>query len=106
MNYTNNITRNSKIGEDNENKIKSKLEKNGFEILYQGGDGDFIDMIFGADLIISREDYGILLVQVKTTGPYWEQLNNYNVDWVAIGTTEKIFDKDTKKEVDITQHFV
>lgn len=105
MDYTLNIKNNSKIGEENENKIKNELEKNGFEILYQGGDGDFIDMKFGVDLIISREDYGILLVQVKTTGPYWSQLSNYKVDWVAIGTTKKIYDKDTQKEIDITKHF-
>jgi len=56
----------SERGERAENEVKSILEKLGFKTLYQGGHGDFIDMIFGIDLIM---DYNgeIVTVQVKNS---------------------------------------
>lgn len=50
--YTKNIESNSKQGQDGEDEVRKVLEEKGFEILYQGGDGDLIDMIFGVDLIV------------------------------------------------------
>jgi hypothetical protein len=103
--YTYNIKYNSSLGEESENRIVDFLKGNGFEILYQGGNGDFIDMLFGVDLIVKRDDYGIILIQVKNNGPKWEQLGRYNVDWVAIGDSKKIYDKKTKQLIDITQFY-
>lgn len=54
----------SQVGEKAENDVKNILEKYGMKTLYQGGDGDFIDMLFGTDLIMS--DGGkTVTIQVK-----------------------------------------
>ena len=64
------FVRNTKVlsdkGEKAEEDVKKVLEKFGMRTLYSGGHGDFIDMIFGTDLIM---DYGgkTYLVQVKNT---------------------------------------
>ena len=52
-------------GEIAEEQVKSILISKGCEVLYQGGDGDFIDMIYGTDLIVSKNDK-IYTVQIKT----------------------------------------
>jgi hypothetical protein len=52
--FVRNTTFTSQIGEQAENDVKNVLEKYGMKTLYQGGDGDFIDMLFGADLIMSN----------------------------------------------------
>ena len=103
LKFTRNTQYNTEIGEAAENKIESILEKNGFTILYRGGNGDLVDMIFGADIIAERFDKGIVLIQVKSSGPKWETLGNYKVDWVGIGNG-KIYDKDTREEIDITNY--
>jgi hypothetical protein len=103
LKFTRNTQYNTEIGEAAENKIESILEKNGFTILYRGGNGDLVDMIFGADIIAERFDKGIVLIQVKSSGPNWGKLGNYNVDWIGIGNG-KIYDKNTQKEVDITKY--
>jgi hypothetical protein len=55
----------SKIGEKSENDVRTILEKYGMKYLYQGGDGDFIDMLFGIDLIM--DDGGkTTTIQVKS----------------------------------------
>jgi len=41
------------------------LEKEGYTTLYEGGNGDFIDMKYGVDLIMEKEGE-IYLVQVKS----------------------------------------
>jgi len=55
----------SEIGDKAESDVASHLESKGYEILYRGGDGDPIDMKYGIDLIVSKDDK-ILLVQVKS----------------------------------------
>ena len=63
--FVRNTTFRSQIGEQAENDVKNILEKYGMKTLYQGGDGDFIDMLFGTDLIMS--DGGkTTTIQVKT----------------------------------------
>ena len=79
----------SDIGEINENKVSDFLSKNGCEILYQGGDGDVVDMLYGCDLIVSKNDK-IFLVQVKSKiSTAKESVNNYkysNIDWFCAPT--------------------
>jgi hypothetical protein len=65
----NSFVRNTKyrsgVGEKAENEVKNILEKSGMVELYQGGDGDFIDMVFGIDLIM--DDNGkTVIIQVKS----------------------------------------
>jgi hypothetical protein len=63
--FVRNTTFRSQIGEQAENDVRDILEKHGMKTLYQGGDGDFIDMLFGTDLIMS--DGGkTTTIQVKT----------------------------------------
>jgi hypothetical protein len=63
--FVRNTTFRSQIGEQAENDVRDILEKYGMKTLYQGGDGDFIDMLFGTDLIMS--DGGkTTTIQVKT----------------------------------------
>ena len=63
--YTRWNRKNSISGEVAENKVREVLESKGCKVLYQGGDGDVIDMIYGVDLIVSKNDK-IYTVQIKT----------------------------------------
>lgn len=81
--YTINSTRNSIMGENAEKIIIDYLSKKGFEISYYGGDGDFIDMRFGIDLIVYRNDFGYITIQVKSYLPNKDKVQYYNVDWIA-----------------------
>lgn len=94
--YISNNRRNSELGEANENFVRERLESLGCKVLYQGGDGDFVDMIYGIDLVVEKEVSGenkIFLVQIKSTerdiqyalGKY--QYNN--IDWFACPVWEK-----------------
>jgi hypothetical protein len=49
LKFTKNIKVNSGYGETLENNIINRLKDIGYNLLYQGGDGDFIDMIFSVD---------------------------------------------------------
>lgn len=98
-NFINNTLVNSSVGEESEQKIEDFLESNGFNIEYRGGNGDFIDMIFGADIIARHPKFGLKLIQVKYSGPYWESLSKYNVDWIGIGKDLQIYDVKTKQNI-------
>ena len=64
------FVRNTKVlsskGEKAEEDVKKVLEKFGMRTLYTGGHGDFIDMIFGVDLIMNYRGK-TYLIQVKNT---------------------------------------
>lgn len=91
----------SEIGERAENAIVEILIQNEFEIKYQGGNGDFIDMIFGCDIIVWRKDFGYKTIQVKNN-IYWNNVGYYKVDWIGEGSSKKIFDKETRSELNLT----
>jgi len=85
--FIENNRRNTIIGDISENKVKNVLESKGMKALYQGGDGDFIDILYGIDLIMESEG-NIYLVQVKTRPDDAKKAfkessrNNYkNIDW-------------------------
>jgi hypothetical protein len=90
----------SEIGEETENSIISILEDNNFEIHYHGKEGDFVDMIFGVDIIVFRSDFGIKTIQVKSNIK-WDSIQYYKVDWIA--NSNKIFDKETRKEINLEE---
>ncbi len=54
----------SQIGEDAEDEVKKVLEKFGMKTLYEGGHGDYIDMLFGIDLIMDYKGR-VYTIQVK-----------------------------------------
>lgn len=93
----------SQLGEKAENDVKKILENVGTTILYQGGDGDFIDMVFGIDLIVndSGENYTIQVKSDENQARNSLQENRYNkVDFIASPTDYGIimFDHD-KNEI-------
>lgn len=101
--FTNNTIVDSEIGERNEAYVSDYLEENGFKILYRGGDGDFIDMLLGIDIIARDVNNNIYTIQVKSSGPFWRYLGRYKTDWIGIGNGSKdlvkIYDRRTKKDI-------
>ena len=75
------FVRNTKVlsdrGEKAEEDVKKVLEKFGMKTLYSGGHGDFIDMIFGTDLIMEYKGK-IYLVQVKNTEDQASKSSTYS----------------------------
>lgn len=63
--YTDIIKENSAKGERAEEIVSNFFEKRKAKVLYKGGNGDLIDMVFGCDLILEKRDK-ILTVQVKS----------------------------------------
>lgn len=102
-NYTNNIKYLSKIGLESEEKVKSMLVNKGCEILYQGGDGEPVDMVYGIDLIVKKDK--IYTVQVKSgekaaqiafnRGIKYDKSEYSKIDWFCNPTKTgiKIFTK-------------
>lgn len=71
LNYVGNSIEKSEKGEEMENKVKHKLlslkpDSDFPKLLYQGGNGDFIDMEFSVDLIIQFDDDVVKTIQVKS----------------------------------------
>ncbi len=104
--YSKYIEKTSEIGEFSEKKVADFLESHDYTILYQGGNGNFIDMIFGCDIICQKEDEigdlygGIKTIQVKSYLPKMDDLKYYKVDWVAYGYNNiNFFDLKTKTPI-------
>jgi hypothetical protein len=76
LGYVGNSIDKSKKGEDLENAVKETLLSPRYkgELLYQGGSGDFIDMIFSVDLIVKLHNGSITTIQVKSNEG---QVNNF-----------------------------
>lgn len=100
--YVKNTTFRSNIGENAENKVKTELENNGFNLLYQGGEGDLIDMVFGTDLIMLHPKFGKKTIQVKLNENSWDRNKDYKyIDWVVIAEPFTIYDNKTKEVVEL-----
>lgn len=100
--YTKNTAYTSRIGEQAEELVKNKLEEMGFTVVYQGGDGDPIDMIFGTDLIVGRPDLRYKTVQVKRNEGAWDRSKPYKfVDWIIVANPFTIYDNKTKQPVEL-----
>lgn len=100
--YVKNIEFRSERGGKAEENVKKTFENLGFKTEYQGGDGDFIDMIFGIDLIMSSDEYGVKTIQVKLDENAWDRNKEYKfVDWVVISTPFTIYENKTKDIVEL-----
>lgn len=66
-NYTQNAQRNTELGEKSEGEVISFLENSGIKIVYQGGNGDVIDMLMGVDLIGQDRNGNVYTFQVKSS---------------------------------------
>jgi hypothetical protein len=79
----------SDIGEIAEDSVSAFLQSKGFTIAYSGGNGDFIDMVFGVDLITfchtnkNPDLVGYKSVQIKNRIEDWSKLSYYKVDIIA-----------------------
>lgn len=87
------------MGEAAEMRVQKYLEDHGLEISYSGGNGDFIDMIFGCDMIVHSEKFGYKTVQVKNRFPGWASVAYYKIDWLGIGDPLGIFDLKTQQPI-------
>ena len=65
--YTQFVREKSEKGESVETAVANKLSDLGYEILYRGGDGDFIDMLFSTDIIVKTPKGEVKTIQVKTS---------------------------------------
>lgn len=98
--YVKNTETRSERGAMAEEQVKETLEDLGFITEYQGGEGDFIDMIFGIDLIMSNSEYGTKTIQVKIDENAWDQDKKYKyIDWIVISNPFTIYDNKTREIV-------
>lgn len=79
--FTRNTTINTKIGEDAERDVLELLKENGLRIDYEGGNGDFLDMMFGVDIIANMK-----LIQVKSSIRGVSRIRP-EIDWVAVSNS-------------------
>jgi hypothetical protein len=66
MKFTKYTTKFSEMGDQMERMVAQAFEKKGYKILYRGGNGNFIDMIFSVDLIMEKGD-NTVTIQVKSS---------------------------------------
>jgi hypothetical protein len=79
LQFTKNIKVNSAFGEKMENDVVAAFEKIGYKLLYQGGDGNFVDMKFSVDIIMETPKGNVKTIQVKSSQNQVEKfLNDYN----------------------------
>lgn len=100
------FVRNTKVlsdrGEKAEEDVKKVLEKFGMKTLYSGGHGDFIDMIFGTDLIMDYKGK-TYLIQVKNTEDQMLKSSEYDrykrLDYFATPTNFGIIIKNKEGKI-------
>lgn len=93
------------IGEKYEDVAEEFFKERDFEIKFKGGNGNFIDMIFGTDLIVYHQNYGYKRVQVKPSD-FKGSRKGYikkGVEWLAKtkGGDVNIFDMESLNPIDI-----
>ena len=97
----------SKIGEVAEDSVTAFLQSKGFLIAHSGGNGDFIDMVFGVDLIIfchtnkNPDLVGYKSVQIKNRIDDWSKLIYYKVDIVAETKPIRFYNLKDKSIIDL-----
>lgn len=103
--YVTNNIKLSKIGEAVENEVRELFIDNGWKLIYQGGNGDFIDMMFSVDLIMETPEGKIKTIQVKTgksgAETFWSEYSLYKkhqaVDILMYSENNQYFKVDLKK---------
>jgi len=78
MTFTRNTIKNTEVGEMAEDMVVDLLKSNGLSIDYVGGNGDFLDMKFGVDIISDMK-----LIQVKASTWAVKRIRE-EIDWVAV----------------------
>lgn len=92
----------SAIGLREELRIRKILEDFGYKILYPNTvkDGDYIDMVFGCDMIVWREDHGYKTLQVKASFTGWGYISRYKVDWISFNG--EFWDLSNRTRIDVS----
>lgn len=85
----------SGIGLGYEDKTEEYLtdSKRDFEIMYKGGDGKYIDIYLGIDLIVYRKDIGMKRIQVKPHSYDTEKRGIYinkHVEWLVLCDNDNV----------------
>jgi hypothetical protein len=94
------IKRYTKKGDEAEDTVIEWLEYIGYTVVYHGGDGDMIDMLFGTDIIVSDNQDKHYTVQVKRSKQQLTNLDYLNVDWIVFVEPQiSVFERTTKKEL-------
>jgi hypothetical protein len=113
--FTYNTRNNTKVGDFVESLTKDLFIKDGFTIIFEGQNGNFIDMMYGIDFIVEKEGE-IFLVQVKSKSKaallsstkrqyryidifvgQSKDLNGINLYYREDGFNERFFGKDVLK---------
>ena len=109
--YTEKINMKSDIGVKAEDLVAKVIKDHKAHIAFQGGDGNFIDMIFGCDLIVENRDrYKTLQIKsyYNTSEDAEEQYLNWldnmfknydykDIDWLGVVFNGKVYVYDLKK---------
>ena len=104
-NFTNNTRKNTVIGDEVEDLTIKLLEKQGFKLLYHGTNGDFVDMVYGIDMIMELEG-NVFFIQVKSKAEAARLSMDYEnyryIDLFAGESSDKngimLYDRDSMKE--------
>ena len=75
--FTENAKISSYYGETLENNIVKKLEELGYELIFQGGNGDFVDMLLSVDFIIKRNDKIYTALEITSDYQVKKFVNDY-----------------------------
>ena len=105
--FVNNTIHLTNVGDDAEQKASDILERVGFNKLYQGGDGDFIDMLFGVDLIMEYNGK-VKTCQVKSSemalGPAMKKWYYNKIDYFIAPTKQGIVIKQLNGKTTYINH--
>ena len=105
--FVNNTIHLTNVGDDAEQKASDILERVGFNKLYQGGNGDFIDMLFGVDLIMEYNGK-VKTCQVKSSemalGPAMKKWYYNKIDYFIAPTKEGIVVKQLNGKTTYINH--
>lgn len=87
----------TELGEGYEDTVELFFIKSQFDIKFKGGNGNYIDMVFGCDLIVYHKKYGYKRVQVKSPSFNKEDEKlrrgyiEKGVEWLAMTEGGKVY---------------
>ena len=104
--FTKRIQSNTEMGDSSEESIIEFVEGKNYKVLTRGGEGDRMDMYFGVDLILYRDDIGYKTVQVKAFTPNHHEYDGANTDWFCVHNDDRglyhiTYDCKTQKPISI-----
>jgi hypothetical protein len=85
LKFINNSTKHTKLGEEAEKRGKEFLINDGFSILFEGGNGNCIDIALGVDFVV-KKDNRVYKIQVKSFKKNDSYIRGYGInnDWYMV----------------------